>query len=255
MLHEDRSRALSFGADAQRYDRVRPSYPAAMVDDLVGSTDAPEVLDVGCGTGISSRLFRDRGCRVLGLEPDPRMAEYARATGLDVEEGTIEGWDDGGRRFDLLTSGQAWHWVDPAQGAERAAGVLRQGGRVGLFWNVAVHDPLVLETFEAQYRALDIGIDEHSILLGRGSEDRFPLAAEGLRATQHFAGIEQREYHWAKRYTAETWLDQLPTHSDHATLPAEQLDKLVQRIDQAIAELGGAFDVGYRTVLVTASRT
>ncbi len=255
MLHEDRSRALSFGADAQRYDRVRPSYPATMVDDLVGSTGGQTVLDVGCGTRISSRLFRDRGCTVFGLEPDPRMAAFARTTGLEVQEGTIEDWDDKGRRFDLLTSGQAWHWVDPDRGAERAAAVLRPGGRIGLFWNVAMHDPEVLKAFETQYRELDVGIDEHSILLGRGSEDRFPLAAEGLRATGQFSRIEQREYQWAKQYSAETWLDQLPTHSDHATLPPEQLDELTQRIDQAIADLGGSFDVSYRTVLVTAMRT
>lgn len=169
-----------------------------MIDDLVDSAQGPDVLDVGCGTGISSRLFRDHGCRVLGLRP---------------------------------------------------------GGRIGLFWNVAVHDPAVLQTLEAQYRALDIRIDEHSILLRRGAADRFPLAAEGLRATGQFSAIEQREYQWAKRYTAQTWLDQLPTHSDHAALPAEQLDELVQAIDQVIVELGGSVDVAYRTVLVTASRT
>jgi len=35
VLHEDRVRADSFGADADQYDRFRPAYPAAMIDELV----------------------------------------------------------------------------------------------------------------------------------------------------------------------------------------------------------------------------
>ncbi len=110
MLHHDRARAGSFGEDAECYDRARPGYPSALVDALL--TDAPgEVLDVGCGTGIVGRLLSGRGCRVLGVEPDPRVAAIARRHGLAVEIGTFEDWDSAGRRFDLVTSvkrGTGW---------------------------------------------------------------------------------------------------------------------------------------------------
>ncbi|MGW3626958.1 methyltransferase domain-containing protein [Streptomyces sp. NPDC000880] len=33
-------------------------------------------LDVGCGTGIAARQFQAVGCRVLGVEPDARMADH-----------------------------------------------------------------------------------------------------------------------------------------------------------------------------------
>ncbi|MCU1426215.1 MAG: methyltransferase type 11, partial [Actinomycetia bacterium] len=89
VLHEERGRAESFGADAARYDRARPSYPAALVDAL--TVDEPhEVLDIGCGTGIASRLFAARGCHVLGVEIDERMAAVAREHGIDVELGAFE---------------------------------------------------------------------------------------------------------------------------------------------------------------------
>lgn len=61
---------------------------------------------------------------MLGVEPDPRVAGFARRTGIEVEAGTFEAWDSAGRRFDAVVAGQAWHWADPVAGADKAAGVL-----------------------------------------------------------------------------------------------------------------------------------
>ena len=62
--HEYRQVAESFGADAEQYDRARPSYPGALVDRIVGGRAGLDVLDVGCGTGIAGRQFQAAGCRV-----------------------------------------------------------------------------------------------------------------------------------------------------------------------------------------------
>jgi hypothetical protein len=53
------------------------------------------------------------------------MAAVAREHGIAVEPASFEAWDAAGRGFDLITSGQAWHWVDPDIGAES---VVRGGG-------------------------------------------------------------------------------------------------------------------------------
>src|SRR5436190_2520948 len=146
VIHEDRRRAGSFGEDAAQYDRARPSYPADLVDDLL--TDRTRrVLDVGCGTGIAGRLFAGRGCDVLGVEPDARMAEVSRSHGLEVEVSKFETWEPDGRAFDLLVSGQAWHWIDPTVGPTKAGRVIRPGGRFAAFWNLGEHEPETLEAF------------------------------------------------------------------------------------------------------------
>jgi SAM-dependent methyltransferase len=148
-LFGDRRRASSFGDDAEQYDRVRPSYPSALIDQLMTERPAT-VLDVGCGTGITSRLFEARGCDVLGLEPDARMASVARRQGTAVEGGTFEHWDAGSRRFDLLIAGQAWHWVDPHLGASKAAEVLHPGGRgLGSLGSPSTRSPTMLRWISA----------------------------------------------------------------------------------------------------------
>ncbi|MEU4316448.1 class I SAM-dependent methyltransferase [Nocardia sp. NPDC024068] len=124
--------ATGFGADAQRYDRARPGYPDALVARIRSGAPGVSVLDVGCGTGIAARQFQAAGCTVLGVEPDPRMADFARARGVRVEVATFEAWEPDGRMFDAVIAAQSWHWVDPAAGAAKAAGVLRPGGRLAI---------------------------------------------------------------------------------------------------------------------------
>jgi SAM-dependent methyltransferase len=133
--HQYRQVAESFGADAERYDRGRPSYPGALVERIVAASPGPDVLDAGCGTGIAARQFQAAGCRVLGVDPDARMAGLARRSGIAVEVATFEAWDPAGRRFDAVIAAQAWHWVDPVAGAAKAALALRPGGRLAVFWN------------------------------------------------------------------------------------------------------------------------
>jgi SAM-dependent methyltransferase len=135
-LHLQRNVAEGFGADAGRYDRARPTYPADLVERIIAASPGRDVLDVGCGTGISARLFQAAGCRVLGVDPDPRMAELARQGGTETDVSKFEDWDPAARTFDVVISAQAWHWVDPVAGAAKAAAVLRPGGRLAVFWNV-----------------------------------------------------------------------------------------------------------------------
>src|SRR6202034_1779300 len=139
--HQARDMAQSFGSHRERYDRARPSYPAALVERIVAASPGRDVLDVGCGTGIAARQFQAAGCRVLGVDPDDRMASVARQAGLEVEVAKFEDWDSAGREFDAVIAAQAWHWVDSVAGAAKAAQVLRPGGGVGGVWEAAAAAP------------------------------------------------------------------------------------------------------------------
>ena len=254
--HQHREIAESFGVDAERYDRARPRYPADMVDAIVAGSPGPDVLDVGCGTGIVARQFQAAGCRVLGVDVDARMADLARRKGLEVEVATFEAWDPAGRAFDAVVSGQSWHWVDPVAGATKAALVLRRGGRLAVFWNVFQPSPDIAEAFSVVYRRVmpDLpfnpwakpALDGYSVMCTR--------AADGIRGVGGFGNPEQWRFDWERSYTREDWLDQLPTVGGHTQLPPAQLEDLLTGVGAVIDGLGGSFTVAYATVVVTAAR-
>ena len=251
-LFDDRSRAESFGAVASQYDRARPSYPSALIDALLAD-GAHRVLDVGCGTGIAAAMLAARGCTVLGVEVDERMAALARAKGIEVQLARFEDWDAGARRFDLVTSGQAWHWIEPAAGAARAAEVLRGGGRIGVFWNFGDPPAQLRERISPIYARLAPGIESHSALLGQRDE-REQAALTGIIECGAFGPLEKATFPWSKTYDANAWLEHLCTHSDHQALPARRRERLLAAVGEAIEEIGGSFQMSYEAVLISARR-
>ncbi len=249
-LHRNRQRADSFGDDAEKYDRVRPTYPEQLIDELM--LDTPRsVLDVGCGTGITTRLFMRRGCTVLGIEPDARMAAVARRQGATVEDGAFEGWDPRDRRFDLLVAGQAWHWVEPDAGARKAAEVLAPGGRIGLFWNQSFPTGETRRVMDDVYQRVAPALGTTSVLLGERHGSLYKDIAQSLRDAGHFADVRLVDYRREVQYSTEQWLELASTHSDHHTLPADELDALIRELRTALDAIGGQIPVRYETTLVT----
>ncbi len=257
-LHEDRGRAESFGAAAERYDRSRPAYPPELFDAVLGEDAAGlRVLDVGCGTGIAARQMIARGARVLGVEIDERMAELARRWGIEVEVTAFEAWEPGVRRFDRVTAAQAWHWVEPVRGADVAAAALAPGGRLCLWWNVAEAPGDFRASVDPLYARLAPEAHAFSVLLGSASRPTpfgLTAATSALAASPHFSTPQRATFTWSRRYTRDEWLDQLPTHSDHARLAPRVLTDLLGEVGDAIDALGGEFEMSYTTTLLSAAR-
>ncbi|MEU1722097.1 methyltransferase domain-containing protein [Nonomuraea sp. NPDC005692] len=254
--HLHRRMAESFGADADRYDRTRPRYPEEMVTRIAGSSPGPDVLDVGIGTGIAARQFQAAGCRVSGVDVDPRMADLARRDGIEVDVSAFESWDPAGRTFDAVVAGQTWHWIDPVAGAAKAAQVLRPGGRLALFWNVFQTPDLLADAFAEVYRRVlpdlpALGQAGPAVGMYTSLLDKI---ADGVRTAGAFGEPERWDYAWERVYTRDEWLAQVPTHGPVTGLPPERRRELLAGIGAAIDAVGGAFTVHYDVLVLTAVR-
>lgn len=120
---------------AEIYDRFRPPPPAEVlrVLELVARARPPRlVVDLGCGTGLATRAWAARAEQVVGIEPNPHMLARARSSTREPnvryfeafasETGVAEG------AADLVTSFQAFHWMEPQPVLAEAARILRAGG-------------------------------------------------------------------------------------------------------------------------------
>jgi SAM-dependent methyltransferase len=120
---------------ADVYDRYRPSPPSEVLDVLtvVAGVERPGlVVDLGCGTGLATRAWAERVDEVIGVEPNPRMLERARAATEQSNVRYVEAFGAETRlpdgRADLVTSFQSFHWMEPQPVLAEAARILRDGG-------------------------------------------------------------------------------------------------------------------------------
>lgn len=253
-LFEDRARADSFGTVAHRYDRYRPSYPSALVDDLV-APGPHDVLDIGCGTGKAAVLLAARGLDVIGVEPDERMAAVARRHGLAVDVATFELWEPGRRRFDLITCAQAWHWIDPSAGTVKVAGLLRPGATFAPFWNydtVGVSTQAVLDVAYAAHAPELLGPHPAPGTGARVAAESVERHAAALRASGLFATVEARRYPWSVERTGADWVAMTGTHSDHLQLDPARRERLFAAVSEVVDAHGGSVTSEYVTYALLA---
>jgi len=139
-----------FAATVDDYVRHRPSYPQELFAWIATASDvrAPaRVADLGCGTGISSRLLAQAGHDVVGIDPNDEMLARARAAGGAVryQKGEAAATGLPNASVDLVTVGQAFHWFDVPAALAEFRRMLRPGGCCVAFWNLRAQTPLLLE--------------------------------------------------------------------------------------------------------------
>lgn len=257
MLHLNRRRAEAFGEYAEDYDRSRPTYPSALVDAILPARGR-RVLDVGCGTGKAALAFAARECSVLGIEIDEKMAAVARRHGVSVEIAPFESWDAAGREFDLVVSGQAWHWIDPKIGAVKAADVLASHGRLAVFWNYEhPSDAALAAAVETAYETFDAELEGSGI--GRSSRRRHDSqTAEHVNSIEgcgRFAACRVDRFPWTWDLRREEFVDLARTQSGVALLPEQRRRALLDRLADVVDSAGEVVRLSCEAVCIVADKT
>jgi SAM-dependent methyltransferase len=135
-----RSYGKVFNEVALEYDRNRPTYPDALIDQalkVAGITAGDRVLEVGCGTGQLTRSLLARELRVTAVEPGDQLIRIAERNlkGAGDVEFVHAGFEDihlPRASYEAVFSASAIHWVDPDLGWRKIADVLAPGGTLAL---------------------------------------------------------------------------------------------------------------------------
>jgi trans-aconitate methyltransferase len=144
---------LSFNEAVEIYDEVPPSYPAALFDELFDllSTE-PEIVEVGPGTGQTTKDLLARDASVHAVEISPAMAAKLRtklpSNRLRISVGEIKEVVIASGA-DAVFSATAYQWISRAAQTDRLATILRPGGVVAIVDLIQVDSPDDLGFFAA----------------------------------------------------------------------------------------------------------
>lgn len=124
------------------YDRFRPAYGRDVTDWVRNGLKDPPVdltIDVGCGTGRSSRWARAFSRRVIGFDPSREMIEVALGVNDDpavkFRAGAAENFDTEGRRASLVVVGGAFEWFDQPAFRRQLSAAVTQDGQLAILWS------------------------------------------------------------------------------------------------------------------------
>jgi SAM-dependent methyltransferase len=245
----------TFGEDAELYDRVRPTYPPGLYDELaalLGYPIRPRVLEIGCGTGQATAPMIQRGWSVKAVELSPELSRVARNNlpELEVITTDFESWPLPAEKFDLVLSATAFHWIDPRIRVPKSADALRPGGLLAVVSteHIAGGSEQFWVDVQACYRRFTADADEDGL---RPADDHPKDSAE-FDASGRFGPVEFRRYEWEQTYTTAEYLDLLSSYSGHRALTQQARDGLYGCVSALIESAGGSITKRYLTQLAAA---
>ncbi|MCL6602033.1 MAG: class I SAM-dependent methyltransferase [Paenibacillus sp.] len=143
MIPEGNSKAnidrfLGFQED---YDRYRPAAPimvTTLLKNYLGAFPSL-VVDIGCGTGLSTFLWEESAKAVIGIEPNTDMLSKAIeklnlrnkdgvTSNISFAQGYANNLNLASESVDIVTCSQSFHWMEPASTLSEVVRVLRKGG-------------------------------------------------------------------------------------------------------------------------------
>jgi SAM-dependent methyltransferase len=242
-----------FSAVASAYHRHRPGYGPGVLDWILATTSVPagaKVADIGCGTGIFSRLLAGRGLDVVGIDPNADMLAMARDAGGGprYRSGDATGTGLPDASVDLATAAQAFHWFDKPAALAEMARIVRPGGGLALFWNVRdeTRSPFVLAYHSTLERH---GGPEEGRYLQAGRATGRDATREALEASPVFEGVALHELHHEIRMRARDFVPMTFTASYVRAMPPETQADFRAETERLVAEhaaADGSLAIPYR---------
>lgn len=119
-----------FGKVSNEYAAGRKGYPNATFQKLLEYTNAHAlILDLGCGTGISTREMKEKGLRVVGIDKEEAMLKKARGDKqVSYVRGIIQKLPFRSSFFDVISAYSSFHWFTTKQEINEIKRVLKKGG-------------------------------------------------------------------------------------------------------------------------------
>ncbi|MBQ8209592.1 MAG: methyltransferase domain-containing protein [Clostridia bacterium] len=122
-----------FTGFSDTYDAARPAmpvFPVEVIEKYLGR-QAENVIDLGCGTGLSTLVWKNRCDNAIGVEPSDDMrkeAEKKQGGNICFMKGYSHEIPVGDAFADAVVCSQSFHWMEPVATFKEVSRVLKGGG-------------------------------------------------------------------------------------------------------------------------------
>lgn len=210
-----------FGKLATQYDTFRPSYPKKAISFIYNTIGVkqPNILDLGCGTGISTRQLAKNKGLIVGYDADKQMLKVAsqqnqNQSNITYRNGRVEKLPFENNSFDGVTAFIAFHWFMNKKAISEIKRVLKQDG------TLCIVQPR-FASFQKDFRIiLEKELNLKILKNYKISKEIMPFLTEnGFR-------VKKRIFESDTKYTLSGYLSLLKSYSLWNYVPANQQQEI-----------------------------
>lgn len=129
-----------FTGFADVYDKARPKCPEKVKNIILKylGHSPSMVVDIGCGTGLSTFIWSGISKEVIGIEPSTDMLNIAIQNSDGVENVRfVSGFSDKtgleDNSIDIVTCSQSFHWMNPETTLNEVSRILKDKGIFAIY--------------------------------------------------------------------------------------------------------------------------
>lgn len=238
--NDDQSGRMIFTLVSQAYEAGRPLYPAAVFDSTFRLFDAnPITLEIGSGSGQATGELAARSKQLDCVEPGQAFASHLERKFGDFDHVEIVNKDfedfDPARRYDLVFSGCALHWVPKEVALSKIQQLLKPGGWLVSVWNQLALGPGVYKILEEEVQSkfpdFQLPVFEPDV-----HEERFSEGLQDLGENWSFDSCEMQLMKLPRIVDIPTFVALLESYTNVTERDTEEVKEVYSKVSNTLRD-------------------
>ena len=247
----------TFSNVIQDYEYARPKYPMELYEKVCAFSGLDEnaaILEVGAGTGQATDLFLQKNGIFDLVEVSEEQVhflqeKYKNKKNVTVRKAYFEEYEID-KKYDLIYSATAFHWVKSDIGYPKAWEMLKSGGTMAVFWQMSSVTYYDTEMFKGLNAIKQKYLPEESLGYDDdGIKQVVEKRRNQIKSGGYFGEPEICEYRWIDVYDADRYVALINTYSSTQLLSEKERVAYLKEIKAYISEHGGKVEIPQRVIL------
>lgn len=252
-----------YSSIAQVYNQVRPRYPQKIIEFAVELAQLPpeaKIIEVGCGPGIATVAFAERGFSMLALEPSLEMCQLAHQNcvsypNVKIQQTLFEEWQPEPQKFNAFLAATSFHWIPSKVRYIKASEVLEDNGFLILLWNMSLQPQYeVYQTLKDVYELHApslVHYEDH-----KKQEEILCEQVQNIIESGYFINVVSKQMPCEITYKTDDYLMLLSTLSPYIGLDSQVRNALFEGLKEKIEKYyGGKIQLSYLSAVQVAQKS